>query len=102
MRQGRHNKTVLPQRPGQAAHENKHNLKPSSNGDRAQENQDLAPHIQDIRSRNMCQQKGKPNNRSPALPVHLIEAHREHPKKHIMYNGKWPATKQELISKYWN
>jgi hypothetical protein len=32
----------------------------------------------------------------------LLETHREHKNKYTMYNGKWPASKQEFISKHRN
>ena len=46
--------------------------------------------------------KGDPTIDRLLYQCALLEAHREHLKKHIVYKGKWPASKQDLVSKHRN
>jgi hypothetical protein len=81
---------LLPQRPGQAKHENTHNPKPSTNGDRARENQGISTPILATESCNLCLQNGRPDNRPLTLPVHLTSNTQRTPKQ--KYSEQWKLT----------
>jgi hypothetical protein len=49
-----------------------------------------------------CKKKGDQTIDLLLYQCTLLETHRERVKKLIMNNGKWPASEQELISKYRN